>query len=53
MHKKSIGDLAIFGGAPSTDMPLHSCRPYNSNKEDFLALLDKAFDDKVFTNNGP
>lgn len=53
MDKRSIEDLAIFGGRPGVPQPLHVNRPSPGNVAGFYENVASAFHNKVFTNNGP
>ncbi len=50
---KDIHSLAIFGGIPTFEHPLHVGRPNIGNKEKFLERIEGMFDRVWFTNNGP
>lgn len=51
--KVDLGDLAIFGGAPAFPVPLHVNRPNAGARADFEAYLDRAWQTRWFTNDGP
>lgn len=52
-QKKTIYDLAILGGAPSFEEPLHVGRPNIGNRQHFLQLINDMLDRKWLTNEGP
>lgn len=45
--------LAILGGNPAFQRPLHVGRPNIGDRKRFFATLDQVFDDRWFTNDGP
>lgn len=51
--KKSISDLAVFGGTPAFPEPLHVGRPNIGNREQLLKRINDMLDRRWFTNNGP
>jgi dTDP-4-amino-4,6-dideoxygalactose transaminase len=51
--KGSVNDLALFGGAPAFDEPLHVGRPNIGDRDAFLARVGDILDRRWFTNNGP
>lgn len=51
--KKSIKDLAVFGGAPEFNEKLHVGRPNIGNRERFLERINDILDRKWLTNAGP
>ncbi len=51
--KKSVEDLAIFGGAPAFREPLHVGRPNIGDRERLMARISDMLDRRWFTNNGP
>lgn len=53
MVKRNINDLALFGGTPAFDKPLHVGSPNLVNRERFLELVGDMLDRRRFTNNGP
>lgn len=53
MQKDSIWDLAIFGCRPLFTTPLHVNRPNAGSRETFDRLVDGAWNNRMFTNNGP
>lgn len=46
-------ELAIFGGEPAFSEPLHVGRPNLPDKAAFLQTIDKIWDTKILSNNGP
>lgn len=53
MRKTCRNDLAIHGGQPAFDQPLHVGRPNLAAREALLAGLGDVFDRCWLTNNGP
>lgn len=51
--KKSLGDLAIFGGKPAFEENLHVGRPNIGNRDQLLARINDALDRRWLTNGGP
>ena len=51
--KTSVDDLAIFGGPPLFDAPLHVGRPNIGDRETFLARVNDILDRRILTNRGP
>src|SRR6266478_4258757 len=51
--KKSLNDLAIFGGNRSFDQILHVGRPNIGNKERLLQRMSEVLDRRWLTNQGP
>jgi dTDP-4-amino-4,6-dideoxygalactose transaminase len=51
--KKAIEDLAMFGGTPSFQAPLHVGRPNIGNRSVLRDRLDSMLDRRWFTNGGP
>ena len=49
----TLGDLALFGGAPLTASPLHVGAPNIGDRARLHALLDDALDRRWLTNDGP
>lgn len=49
----SENDLAINGAAPAFEKILHVGRPNIGSKEDFLKHVDKIFETRWLSNNGP
>lgn len=45
--------IAILGGAPSFETPLHVGAPNQGSRDRFLALINDALDRNWLTNNGP
>jgi len=52
-EKTKVGDLAVFGGRPAFDEPLHVGRPNVGNRERLLARINDALDRRWLTNSGP
>lgn len=48
-----IDDLALFGGRPAFDEPLHVGRPNIGNRERLLRRFEEALDRRWLTNDGP
>ena len=53
MRKLSLEDLALFGGAPAFNDPLHVGRPNIGDRDSFLARVNQMLDQRWLTNNGP
>ena len=51
--KETIAELAIFGGPPAAEQPLHVGRPNVGNRERFLRRVEDMLDRRWFTNAGP
>jgi dTDP-4-amino-4,6-dideoxygalactose transaminase len=51
--KQFARDLAILGGAPAFDEPLHVGRPNIGDRERLRARIDDLLDRRWLTNNGP
>ena len=51
--KHHVSDLAVFGGNPYFDAPLHVGRPYIPDREKVLKRINEAMDGRRLTNNGP
>lgn len=51
--KRSIDDLAIFGGEPAFPEPLHVGRPNLGDPERFKSAVDDIFARRWLTNDGP
>lgn len=51
--KNDINDLAIFGGSPSFQEPLHVGRPNFGNRQRLLERINDMLDRKWLSNNGP
>ena len=45
--------LAVLGGKPAFEMPLHVGRPNISDRQQFLASVNQIFDNRWLTNFGP
>jgi len=52
-NKKIIDDLAIFGGQPFFDEPLHVGRPNIGNRNLLNKRFNEILENKWLTNNGP
>jgi dTDP-4-amino-4,6-dideoxygalactose transaminase len=50
---KTPADLAIFGGRPAFDMPLHVGRPNIPDRKILLERINDVLDRRWLTNNGP
>jgi dTDP-4-amino-4,6-dideoxygalactose transaminase len=53
LTKKTIHDLAIFGGQKSFEQPFHVGRPNIGDKERLLQRISKIVDRRWLTNGGP
>ncbi len=53
MTKRSLGDLAVFGGLPAFDETLHVGRPNIGDRARLLARIDDMLDRRWLTNRGP
>ncbi|MCK5177909.1 MAG: aminotransferase class I/II-fold pyridoxal phosphate-dependent enzyme [Candidatus Omnitrophica bacterium] len=51
--KKSVNDLALFGGAPAFEQPLHVGWPNTGDRERFLKRVNDLLDRRWLTNKGP
>lgn len=51
--KSSLHELAIFGGSPAFEEPLHVGRPNIGSKEQFLQKMGEILDRRWLTNDGP
>ncbi len=51
--KISLTDLAICGGRPAFEQPLHIGRPNIGSREQYLARINQMLDACWLTNNGP
>lgn len=51
--KDTVRDLAIHGGAPAFDAPVHVGLPNLEGRETFLRLVGEALDRRWVTNDGP
>lgn len=51
--KRTLDELAIFGGAPRFDEPLHVGRPNVGDRENLLQRIEDLLDRRWFTNRGP
>jgi len=53
MTKRSLNDLAIFGGRPAFEAQLHVGRPNIGNRDRLLGRINDLLDRRWFTNQGP
>jgi dTDP-4-amino-4,6-dideoxygalactose transaminase len=53
MTKTNVNDLAIFGGAPEFDEPLHVGRPNIGDRARLMQRIDAILDSGRLTNEGP
>lgn len=51
--KRTLSDLAVLGGAPAFETPLHVGRPSVGNRRRFLKLINELLERRWLTNNGP
>lgn len=51
--KRTIDDLALFGGRPAFPEPLHVGRPTLGDRSALLARINDALDRRWYTNQGP
>ncbi len=51
--KKTVDDLAVFGGAPAFQEALHVGRPNIGNRERLLERINDMLDRRWLSNNGP
>lgn len=51
--KESCADLAIFGGTPAFEEPLHVGRPNFGDRKKLLERINDMLDRKWLSNNGP
>ena len=51
--KKTIDDLALFGGRPAFEQPLHVGRPNIGDRQKFVNRIDDILDRRWLTNDGP
>lgn len=51
--KRTIDDLAVFGGSPAFGSPLHVGRPNIGNRDELLQRFNDLLDRKWLTNSGP
>lgn len=51
--KRSLRELAVLGGAPLFDQPLHVGRPNIGNRAALLERVNAMLDRRWLTNNGP
>jgi dTDP-4-amino-4,6-dideoxygalactose transaminase len=53
LEEKKISDLAIFGGTPLFDQPLHVGRPNICDRNLLTKRFNEILDNKWLSNNGP
>lgn len=53
MTKSNLEDLAIFGGKPTFNEPLHVGRPNLGDRASLLKRINDMLDTRWLTNNGP
>lgn len=51
--KQTLADLALFGGPPAFEEPLHVGRPNVGDRKVLLARINDILDRRWFTNDGP
>ena len=51
--KQTVGDLALFGGRPAFEQPLHVGRPNVGDRARLMARLTEIVDNRWLTNAGP
>src|ERR1044072_6101047 len=51
--QKTIEDLALFGGRPAFEQPLHVGRPNIGDREKFSNRVNDILDRRWLTNDGP
>jgi dTDP-4-amino-4,6-dideoxygalactose transaminase len=51
--KRSINDLALFGGRPAFDSPLHVGAPHLGDRRRLMARINEMLDRNWLTNDGP
>jgi dTDP-4-amino-4,6-dideoxygalactose transaminase len=52
MPKRSLDELAVFGGRPAFSRPLHVGRPNIGDRDRLMARLESIVDNRWLTNNG-
>lgn len=52
-HKVRLQDLAILGGRPAFDQPLHVGRPNVGDRQRLLVRINDLLDRRWFSNDGP
>jgi dTDP-4-amino-4,6-dideoxygalactose transaminase len=50
--KRSLDDLALFGGVPAFERKLHVGQPNLGDRAFFMARVERILDSRWFTNNG-
>src|SRR5688572_29284106 len=53
IDKERVEDLALFGGPPTFEQPLHVGRPNVGDRDALLERIGGILDRRWFTNNGP
>lgn len=53
MTKRSLSDMAVFGGPPAFDETLHVGRPNIGDRQRLLARIEDMLDRRWLTNRGP
>lgn len=53
MNKTNLSDLAILGGTPAFDEPLHVGRPNIGDRGRFISRINDMLDRRWLTNDGP
>lgn len=53
MTKMTVADLALFGGAPEFEQPLHVGRPNIGNRARLMERIASIVDSRWLTNDGP
>src|ERR1035441_4531111 len=51
--KADLSQLAVFGGPPLFDAPIHVGRPNLGNRDRLLARINEMLDRRWLSNNGP
>lgn len=51
--KKNISDLAVFGGEPAFEQPLHVGRPNLGDRDSLMTRIGDILDRRWYTNDGP
>jgi hypothetical protein len=52
VEKRSVEELAVFGGRPAFSEPLHVGRPNIGDRETFLSYVEDILDRRWLTNDG-
>jgi dTDP-4-amino-4,6-dideoxygalactose transaminase len=53
IRKQTTDDLAMFGGQPAFEKPLHVGQPNVGDRKRLLERINNILDQRWFTNNGP